>query len=65
MDQQLRGIRWLATLGSAEHRCFLGRYEQILSVAERVFGDRNKAQCWLVRPVIGLGHQAPCTECDP
>ncbi|MEA1031570.1 MbcA/ParS/Xre antitoxin family protein [Pseudomonas rhodesiae] len=45
---------------SAQHRCFLGRYEEILSVAEKVFGDRHKAQHWLRKPVFGLGHQAPC-----
>ncbi|MFJ2984879.1 MULTISPECIES: antitoxin Xre/MbcA/ParS toxin-binding domain-containing protein [unclassified Pseudomonas] len=46
---------------SAEHRCFVGRYEQILSVAGGVFGDRDKAQRWLGRPVVGLGHRTPCT----
>ncbi|NLT91253.1 MAG: DUF2384 domain-containing protein [Pseudomonas lactis] len=46
---------------SARHRCFLGRCEQIISVAQGVFKDRNKSQRWLRRPVSGLGHQAPCT----
>jgi uncharacterized protein (DUF2384 family) len=46
---------------SAKHRCFLGRYELIFSVAEGVFGDRNKAQRWLGRPVVGFGHLAPFT----
>lgn len=43
-----------------EHRCFLSQYEKILSFAEKVFGDRIKAQRWLRRPMIGLGHQAHC-----
>lgn len=46
---------------SAEHRCFVGRYEQILSVAEGVFGDREKSQRWLGMSVVGLGHRTPCT----
>ncbi|WP_081745290.1 MbcA/ParS/Xre antitoxin family protein [Pseudomonas sp. URIL14HWK12:I7] len=50
-----------AACWSARHRCFLGRYEQILSVAEGVFQDRNISQRWLRRPVPGLGHLAPCT----
>ncbi|WP_073860028.1 antitoxin Xre/MbcA/ParS toxin-binding domain-containing protein [Pseudomonas canadensis] len=47
---------------SAGHRCYLGRYEQILSIAEGVFGNRRKAQCWLSRPIVGLSYKSPCTQ---
>ncbi|MFJ4153966.1 antitoxin Xre/MbcA/ParS toxin-binding domain-containing protein [Pseudomonas sp. NPDC089752] len=45
---------------SSEHRCFLARYEQILSVADAVFGDRQLAQRWLGKPAVGLANLTPC-----
>lgn len=47
---------------SAEHRCFMGLYEKILSVAEDVFGHRDKARHRLGKPVHPLGGQAPSTH---
>lgn len=46
---------------SPVHRCFVGRRDQILMLATRVLGTRALAEPWLVKPVLGLNHQVPCS----
>lgn len=45
---------------SMAHRCFVGRCEQVLMIATRVFGTRKHAERWLRDPAYGLGRQVPC-----
>lgn len=45
---------------SMVHRCFVGRSEQVLMIATRVFGTRKHAERWLHDPAYGLGWQVPC-----
>jgi hypothetical protein len=46
---------------SPTQRCFLGRREQVLLLATRVFGNRKIAMRWLSEPALGLQNQAPCS----
>ncbi|WP_150596547.1 antitoxin Xre/MbcA/ParS toxin-binding domain-containing protein [Pseudomonas fluorescens] len=46
---------------SIVHRCFKGRFEQIVHLATRVFGSRVLAVQWLYKPALGLRHQVPCS----
>lgn len=45
---------------SIAHRCFMGRCEQMILLATRVFGSRLLAEHWLYKPAIGLRYQLPC-----
>ncbi|WP_442962468.1 antitoxin Xre/MbcA/ParS toxin-binding domain-containing protein [Pseudomonas sp. BLCC-B112] len=45
---------------SASHRCYLARYEHVLSIAFKVFGSRKKALRWVGSSMSGLGDQTPC-----
>lgn len=39
----------------------MGRCEQILILATRVFGTRKLAVGWFIKPACGLAHQEPCS----
>ncbi|HDS1696168.1 MULTISPECIES: antitoxin Xre/MbcA/ParS toxin-binding domain-containing protein [Pseudomonas] len=49
---------------SINHRCFMRRREQILTMAEPVFGNRKLAEKWFTTPAIGLGRRLPCMLLD-
>ncbi|WP_406819670.1 antitoxin Xre/MbcA/ParS toxin-binding domain-containing protein [Pseudomonas sp. KnCO4] len=45
---------------SLKHRCLMRRREQILTTAEQVFGKRELAEVWFIKPAIGLSRRQPC-----
>ena len=49
-----------ASCWSKKHRCFVARWDQVLTQATYVLGSYRLASEWLTRPAFGLDRRTPC-----